>query len=154
MSEASDWLPDRSAERDDFRHFTTLQTRWNDHDGYRHVNNAHYHTYFDSAIMDYLLVQGGFDVLHGPIVPFTVENRCRYYRAVSFPEIVEVGLRVARLGDSSVRYALGIFCRGDTVIRAGGTFIDVFVTVSDGRPASIPTAIRAHLARLLSAAPG
>jgi acyl-CoA thioester hydrolase len=104
--------------------------------------------------MDYLLVRGGFDVLDGPVVPFTAENSCRYYRAVTFPEVVEVGLRVTRLGGSSVRYALGIFCQGDELIRAGGTFVDVFVSIVDSRPTLIPANIRAHLARLLVDADG
>lgn len=133
--------------RENFRYFTAIQVRWNDLDAYRHLNNARYHAFFDSAIMHCLTHDGGFDLLDGPVVPFTVENLCRFHRALSFPDLVEAGLRVARLGNSSVRYELGLFRAGDPQVCATGYFVDVFVDREEARPCPLPATIRAHLAQ-------
>ena len=138
---------DNTEVRDNFRYFTQMQVRWNDLDAYRHVNNARYHTFFDSVIMHCLTHDGGFDLLDGPVVPFTVENLCRFHRSLAFPDLVDAGLRVARLGTSSVRYELGLFRAGDPAVCATGYFVDVFVTRDAARPSPVPPAIRAHLAK-------
>lgn len=142
---------DNSEIRANFRYFFSIETRWNDLDAYRHVNNARYYAFFDSAIMHYLKTAGGFDVLDGPIVPFTVENMCRFHRAFEFPDVVDAGLRVARIGNSSVRYEIGLFKAGAEPVHATGYFIDVFVDRTTQRPSPIPAALRAHLSRLLDA---
>ncbi len=141
----SDSLPDKTARREDFRHFVAIQTRWNDLDSYHHVNNARYYAFFDTVIMDYLQVVGGFDLLHGPVLPFTVENRCRYFQSFTFPDVVDTGLRVARIGNTSACYELGLFKNGRPEIHAAGTFVDVFVDAETQTPVPIPTAIRQHL---------
>ena len=134
-----------------FGHFLSIPLRWNDMDPYRHMNNARYHAFFDSVIMHYLTVVGGFDLLDGPVVPFTVENCCRFHRGFAFPDVVDAGLSVARLGNSSVRYEMGLFRAGDEAVYATGYFVDVFVDRISNQPQAIPAAIRAHLAHLCAA---
>ncbi len=142
-------LPDATATRKDFQYFLRLQTRWNDMDAYRHLNNARYYAFFDTVIMEYLQGAGGFDCVNGPVLPFTRENMCRFFRAFTFPDVIEAGLRVAHLGNSSVRYELGLFKVGDLEIYAAGYFVDVFVAAATHQPVTIPPALRAHLAALL-----
>jgi acyl-CoA thioester hydrolase len=144
-------MPDQAARREDFGHFAIIQTRWNDLDSYRHLNNARYYAFFDTAIMGYLQVVGGFDLLNGPTVPFTIENGCRYFRSFTFPDVIEVGLRVARVGHSSVRYELGLFKQDFPELCAAGYFIDVFVDAVTQTPVSVPSDIRSHLERIASA---
>ena len=140
---------DHTETRENFRHFTAIQVRWNDLDACRHLNNARYHAFFDSVIMHFLIHVGGFDLLDGPSVPFTVENLCRFHRSLSFPDRVDAGLRVARLGTSSVRYEPGLFRAGESRVCATGYFVDVFVDRTSGRPVPLPADIRAHLASAL-----
>lgn len=139
--------------RDDFRYFHRIALRWNDLDAYRHVNNVRFYTFYDTVIMHYLTVDGGFDLLDGPVVPFTVENLCRFHNSLRYPATVECGLRVARIGNSSVRYDLGLFAQGEPAIVASGYFIDVFVDETE-QPCSIPAPLRVHLQRLLVPAQG
>ena len=144
----SDPKPHAEQTRGDFRYFHRIALRWNDLDAYRHVNNVRFYTFYDTVIMHYLTVDGGFDLLDGPVVPFTVENLCRYHNSLRYPATVECGLRVARIGHSSVRYELGLFAEGETPIAASGYFIDVFVDSSE-QPCRIPDPLRMHLERLL-----
>jgi len=134
--------------REDFKYCHAIALRWNDLDAYRHVNNVRFYTFYDTVIMHYLVVDGGFDLLDGPVVPFTVENLCRFHQSLTYPATVECGLRVARLGTSSVRYELGLFAEGVSSVVATGYFIDVFVD-STAKPCPIPDAIRGHLERIL-----
>lgn len=145
-------MPDAASpgeSRANYPYFVAIPLHWNDQDPYRHLNNARYYTFFDSTIMHYLTVAGGFDLLDGDVVPFTVENNCRFHKGFRFPDVVDAGLRVARLGSSSVRYELGLFRAGDDEVYATGYFVDVFVDRAGGRPQPIPEAIRAHLGHLL-----
>lgn len=138
--------------RDDFRYFHRIALRWNDLDAYRHVNNVRFYAFYDTVIMHYLTVDGGFDLLDGPVVPFTVENLYRFHSSLRYPATVECGLRVARIGNSSVRYELGLFAAGEAAIAASGYFIDVFVDETE-KPCTIPDPLRAHLQRLLVPSP-
>ena len=140
-----DSIPDKATRRDDFRHFVAIQTRWNDLDPYRHVNNARYYAFFDTVIMEYLQIIGGFDVLNGPVLPYTIENCCRFFRSLTFPDVIDAGLRVAKIGNTSVRYELGLFKQGLTEIHAAGYFVDVFVNARTQIPMPIPPDIKRHL---------
>lgn len=135
--------------RDQFAHFLSIPTRWKDNDVYGHVNNVVYYSYFDTVITRYLIVECQIDIVGGPVVPFTVENMCRYRRSLSFPEVVDAGLRVARLGNSSVRYEIGLFRQGRQDAAAVGYFVDVFVDRGTGKSVRIPQEIRAVLERLV-----
>jgi acyl-CoA thioester hydrolase len=136
--------------RDDYLRFSTLETRWMDNDVYGHVNNALYYGFFDTAINDYLIAEGGLDIVNGPVIAFTVESQCQYLRPISFPGSVDVGLRVRKLGTSSVRYELAIFKAGETVAAAAGYFVHVFVERASQRPTPMPESIRDALERLVT----
>lgn len=140
---------DSTEVRENFRHFLPLQVRWNDLDAYRHLNNARYYAFYDSVIMHYLMIEGGFDLLDGELVPFTVENWCRFHHALNFPDRIEAGLRVAHLGNTSVRYEMGLFRAGEPQVHATGYFVDVFVERESGKPTALPADLRAHLIRLM-----
>src|SRR6185503_5645559 len=120
--------------RADYRHFTTLTTRWQDNDIYGHVNNALYYGFFDTAINEYLIAEGGLDINAGDVIAFAAESQCQYLRPLAFPEVIEVGLRVGKLGNSSVRYELAIFKRGEDFAAAAGYFVHVFVDRRTQRP--------------------
>jgi acyl-CoA thioester hydrolase len=139
--------------RADFPHFLTLQTRWLDNDIYGHVNNALYYAFFDTAINQYLIAAGGLDIHSGSVVGFAVETHCQFMQPVAFPDVIEVGLRVGKLGRSSVRYELAIFKLGESQAAAAGHFVHVFVERAERRAVPIPAPIRAALERLLTDAP-
>src|SRR4030088_3388846 len=96
-----------------YRHFRTITTRWHDNDVYGHVNNVVFYAYFDTVVNAYYVAEGGLDIHAGAVLGLVVETLCRYHRPIEFPDIVEAGLRVARLGTTSVRHEIGLFRRGD-----------------------------------------
>ncbi len=98
--------------RADYKHFLTIPTRWMDNDIYGHVNNVVYYSWFDTVINEYLIRAGGLDIHNAPIVGFCVDSGCTYKQSFSFPEPISAGLRVSKLGNSSVRYEVGLFGEG------------------------------------------
>jgi acyl-CoA thioester hydrolase len=137
--------------RSGFPHFLVVPTRWMDNDVYGHVNNVVYYSYFDTVINRYLIAEGGLDIAGGPVIGVAAESHCRYRRAVAFPGDVEAGLRVGKLGRSSVRYEVGIFTPGEDEAAAEGWFVHVFVDRVTRRPAALPDRLREALARLVPA---
>ncbi len=135
--------------RDEYPRFTTLQLRWMDNDVYGHVNNALYYGFFDTAINQYLIAEGGLDIANSAVIAFTVESQCQYLRPISFPGAIDVGLRVGKLGNSSVRYELAIFKQDEMAAAAAGYFVHVFVERATQRPTPMPSAIRVALEQLL-----
>jgi acyl-CoA thioester hydrolase len=137
--------------RADYRHFLAIPTRWMDNDVYGHVNNVTYYSYFDTAVNEHLISAGGLDIRSAPVVGFVVETSCRFHRPLSFPDTVDAGLRVTRLGTSSVAYEIGLFSRGIDEPAATGRFVHVWVDRDTVRPAAIPARIRAALEPLVVA---
>ncbi len=134
--------PDRAG----FRHFTTVQTRWGDNDVYGHVNNVVYYSFFDTAVNRYLIEAGALDIAAGAVIGLVVETQCRYHAPLAFPDVLEVGIRVARIGTSSVRYEVGVFRQGgDDAAAADGHFVHVYVDRATRRPTPLPEALRAAL---------
>ncbi|WP_322979434.1 thioesterase family protein [Pseudomonas sp. C11] len=136
--------------RGDYRHFQPITTRWHDNDIYGHVNNVTYYSYFDSAVNAYLIAEGGLDIHGGEVVGFVVSSSCDYFASIAFPDAIEVGLRVGKLGNSSVQYELAIFRAGEEQACAAGRFVHVFVDRVSNRPVNIPASLRAALLGLLS----
>lgn len=134
--------------RSEYLHFQTIATRWHDNDIYGHVNNVVYYSYFDSAVNTYLIEVGGLDIQHGEVVAFVVSSSCDYFSAIAFPEKLEVALRVAKLGNSSVTYELAIFKTGEASACAAGRFVHVFVARESQRPQPIPALLRSALTLL------
>ena len=129
--------------RDRYRHFRTIQTRWRDNDVYGHVNNVVYYQYFEAIVVRFLMEEVGPDWLKAPFIPLAVETQCRFRRPLSFPETVEAGLRISRLGGSSVIQTLALFGEGDDQPAATGRFVHVYVERETNRPTPIPAAFRA-----------
>ena len=148
MSASSGKRPE-PARRAAFGHVLVVPTRWMDNDVYGHVNNVVYYSYFDTVINGYLIEAGGLDIHHGTVVGLAIETACRFHRSFAFPEVVEAGLAVGRLGSSSVRYEIGLFGAGEDEARADGHFVHVFVDRASRRPVPIPPPLRAALERLL-----
>jgi acyl-CoA thioester hydrolase len=135
--------------RADFPHLLEIQTRWNDNDVYGHVNNVVYYAYFDTVINRYLIEQGGLDIDRSPVIGVCVESQCAYEHSIAFPDVLHAGLRTVKLGNSSVRYQIGIF-HGE-VLCATGSFVHVFVDRKTRRPTPIPAQIRDALQRIAAA---
>lgn len=139
--------------RVEYPHFLMLSTRWMDNDIYGHVNNALYYAFFDTAINEYLIAEGGLDITASRVIGLAAETHCQFMQALAFPEVVEVGLRVGKLGNSSVRYELAIFKQNEAHASATGYFVHVFVDRETRRAVPIPEKIRAALERLQMTTP-
>lgn len=124
--------------RSGWRHFSEIQTRWGDNDVYGHVNNTVYYTWFDSAVNHWLIRKGLLDIRHSPIVSLVVETGCSYFESVAYPELVDLGLRVDRIGRSSVTYGLGVFRKESDLAAAVGRFVHVAVDRETRRPVPLP----------------
>ncbi len=135
----------REMTRADFKHFLTIPTRWMDNDVYGHVNNVVYYSWFDTVINEYLIRVGGLDIHNAPVVGFAVDSGCTYRKSFAFPEPVQAGLRVTKLGNSSVRYEVGLFGEGDETPRATGFFVHVFVDRAASKSVPVPAPIRSAL---------
>jgi acyl-CoA thioester hydrolase len=131
-----------------YRHFQRIPTRWMDNDVYGHVNNVVYYSYFDTVVNQYLIEQGVLEIETSPVIGLVVETQCRYFAPITFPDLVTAGLRVARLGNSSVRYEVGLFRNDEEAASAQGHFIHVYVDRTARRPAQLPAPMRAALARI------
>ncbi len=141
-------MPDSLPQRADYRHFQPITTRWHDNDVYGHVNNVTYYGFFDTAVNTYLIERGALDIHEGEVVGFVVSSACDYFASVAFPECIEVGLRVGKLGNSSVQYELAVFKAGEEEACAAGRFVHVFVDRASNRPVDIPPALREALQSL------
>jgi acyl-CoA thioester hydrolase len=130
------------ATRAEFAHFLAIPTRWMDNDAYGHVNNVVYYSFFDTAVNRLLIDRGVLRIGSSPVIGLVVETGCRYHRPLAFPDAVEVGIRVAHLGTSSVRYELGVFREGDDLAAAEGHFVHVYVDRETRQPAPLPDALR------------
>jgi len=135
--------------RANYRHFLVIPTRWIDNDLYGHVNNVRYYEYFDTVVNRYYIDAGGLDIHAGPTIGLVVETMCRYHQPITYPETVDAGLRVARLGTSSICHEIGLFRQGDEAAAATGHFIHVFVDRASRKPMAIPARIRTALERLV-----
>ena len=120
-----------------------------DNDVYGHVNNVTYYSYFDTAVNEHLIRAAGLDIHAAPAVGLVVETSCRFHKTLSFPDVVDAGLRVAKLGSSSVRYEIGLFRRGDEEPAASGHFVHVWVDRVTRRPTQVPAVVRSALAALV-----
>ncbi len=140
----------------DYPHHCALETRWMDNDIYGHLNNVVYYSLFDSVINRYLIGEGGLDIHHGGVIGFAVQSSCTFAGSVAYPDALAGGLRIAKLGSSSVRYEVAIFLASDGEdgsARAFGDFTHVFVDRATQRPTPIPEPLRAAMAKLLRPAP-
>jgi acyl-CoA thioester hydrolase len=134
--------------RSAWRVFRTLATRWADNDVYGHVNNVVHYSWFDTAVNAHLIEQGALDIHAGEVIGLVVETQCNYFAPLTFPHPVEAGLRVARIGASSVRYEIGLFAPGEPLCAARGHFIHVYVDRATRKPVPLPARLRQVLEKL------
>jgi len=135
--------------RDAYRYFQAIPTRWIDNDVYGHVNNVVYYSYFDTIVNQYLIEHGALDIEISQVVGLVVETGCQYFSPITFPDAVTAGLRVTRVGTSSVRYEIGIFRNAEQVASAQGSFIHVYVDRTTRRSTPLPAALRTAVERIL-----
>ncbi len=135
--------------REGYRHLLAVPTRWMDNDVYGHVNNVVYYSYFDTVVNGYLISSCALDIEKSPVIGLVVETKCRYFKPITFPDAVHAGLRVARLGNSSVRYEVGIFRNNEETAAAQGHFVHVYVDREARRPTALPFEMREALERLV-----
>lgn len=155
MSGETSWAAPSAPGRDvpltraDFSHLLPITTRWMDVDVYGHVNNVVYYSYFDTAVNEHLIRHGVLDPLTNTIIGLVVETRCVYFRSLTFPAPVEAGVRVSRLGSSSVRYEIALFQGDPDTAAAQGHFVHVYVDRASQRPVPIPDPVRAVIGALV-----
>jgi acyl-CoA thioester hydrolase len=137
----------------DYPHWQTVPLRWKDNDVYGHVNNVVHYSLMDTVINTWLITRGGLDITSGDVIGLCVESHCAYHASVSFPESLRIGLRVAHLGRSSVRYEIGMYSdSAEDLLVAEGHFVHVFVDRESRRPVEVAGKLRESLAELTSAA--
>lgn len=136
---------DAPLDRATFRVWRRFTTRWADNDAYGHVNNTIYYQWFDSAVNAWMVEQQMLDIAKGNPIGLVAETRCTYFEPLAFPQDVEVGLAVARLGRSSIRYRIGVFADGNKQAAAQGEFVHVVVDRASRRPVDIPATWRERL---------
>jgi acyl-CoA thioester hydrolase len=134
-----------AAKRGAYRHFQEITTRWMDNDVYGHVNNVVYYSWFDTAVNQFLVAAGVLDIERSPVIGLVIETQCNYFAPVAFPDRIVAGIAVSRLGNSSVRYEVGIFRGDDDTASAQGHFVHVYVDRTTRRPQALPEALRAIL---------
>jgi acyl-CoA thioester hydrolase len=133
----------------DFAHFSDITTRWIDNDVYGHINNVVYYEFFDTAVNGYLIAQGALDIAKGEVIGLVVETHCNYFKPVAFPDRLRAGLRVAKMGTSSVTYNVGIFRNDDDIAAAQGHFVHVYVDRATSKPVPLPEALKKALGKLV-----
>ncbi|MFZ6673848.1 acyl-CoA thioesterase [Undibacterium sp. Xuan67W] len=134
--------------RGQFQHFHTIQTRWMDNDAYGHVNNVIYYSWFDTVVNQFLIVNQALDIEKSQEIGLVIETQCNYLASVAFPDVISAGVTVSKLGNSSVRYEIGIFKNDEEMAAAQGHFVHVYVDRESRRPVSIPEKIRSLLSTL------
>lgn len=140
----------RDAPRSAFPHFLVIPTRWMDNDVYGHVNNVQYYSFFDTAVNQFLIARGVLDIHQGEVVGFVVDSGCSYFRSIAFPDVVHAGIRVAKVGTSSVRYEIALYRNDDPLPCAAGHFVHVYVERSSSRAVPIPDAVLLVLTTIAS----
>jgi acyl-CoA thioester hydrolase len=136
--------------RNTYKVFRDITTRWMDNDVYGHVNNVVYYSWFDTAVNAHLIEQGALDIHHGDTIGLVIETQCNYFAPLAFPQTVQAGIRVAKLGASSVRYEVGLFAQGEDLCAACGHFVHVYVHKDTRRPVqSLPLNLKSVLEKLV-----
>jgi acyl-CoA thioester hydrolase len=145
-------MPKRLPCRAEYRFFLEISTRWMDNDVYRHVNNVTYYSWFDTVVARFLLGSGAINLTDSAVIGVVVETLCRYHAPIAFPDTITAGLRVERLGTTSIRYGIAIFREDEDTASAEGHFVHVYVDrATQLRPTPLPEALRQAAAALVVA---
>lgn len=135
--------------RSQYRAWRPIATRWMDNDVYGHVNNVVYYSFFDTAVNAWLVEQGLLNIESGPVIGLVAETGCTYLKPIAFPQEVQAGIAVGRIGNSSVRYDVGLFLHGEPLPAAQGFFVHVYVDRTTRRPQPLTDAWRQKLLPML-----
>jgi acyl-CoA thioester hydrolase len=130
----------------DFTFFETITLRWADNDAYGHINNAHYYSFFDTAVDGFLLTNDLRQYISGDLQTLVVASECRYHSQVSAPGLIQVGVRVGKMGNSSVTYEVAVFTMDSDLAAAQGLFVHVCVNKETQHPAALPQSFRDAIA--------
>lgn len=128
--------------RADYARFVTLTTRWADNDAYGHVNNVVWYAFIDTAVNQLLIEAGLLDVSRSEVIGVVVESGCRYHAPAAYPDVIHAGVRVGRVGSSSIRYEVGMFRNDEDQACAEGFFVHVMVARETMRPVAVPEGLR------------
>lgn len=131
-----------------YRHFQAMPTRWNDNDVYGHVNNSVYYFFFDTIVNCWLMDNGLLEIGKSETIGLVVETGCSFFAPITYPDVVHGGLRVSKVGSSSVTYEIGLFNNDDDQCAAKGHFIHVYVDEKTRRPVKLSDDMRAKLDQL------
>ncbi len=142
-------MPATPNSRQDYKAFCTITTRWMDNDVYGHMNNVVHYSLFDTAVNSWLMEQGVLDPHKGEQVGLVVETGCKYFAEMAFPDVITAGLRVTKLGTSSVVYEVGLFRNDAEEAAAQGFFVHVYVDKTSRKPMPLNEALREVLQRLV-----
>lgn len=141
---------DKSVTRAAYRYALPIATRWSDCDAYGHVNNAIYYAMMDQVVTRYILSVGVIAMETSPSIGLCVSSACEFHQSLEFPEVVDARLRIARIGEKSVRYEIALFKDGIADPAATGHFVHVYVDRHTRKPVSLTAEQRAALAPLLA----
>lgn len=133
---------------DAYPHKLKIPTRWMDNDVYGHVNNAVYYFYFDTLVNTWLIENGLLEIGKSETIGLVVETGCTYFAPMSYPETITAGLRVAKIGTSSVRYEIALFSEGKTEAAAQGHFVHVYVDEKNRKPQIISAMMKTKLSQI------
>lgn len=131
--------------RNAFKRWFPIQTRWSDNDVYGHVNNVAYYSWFDTAINQLLIEAGVLNMAQPRVLGLVVHTACDYFASVAYPQCIDLGVRVARIGNSSVQYELGVFVKSQDSSAALGQFVHVYVDAHTRKPCALPENLRQFL---------
>lgn len=135
--------------RSDFPRLLPIPTRWMDQDPYGHVNNVEYYSYFDTVVNDHLIREAGLDVVNTPVIGLVVETKCRFMKEISFPQTVHAGMRIPRIGNSSITYEIALFRDDEADCAAFGHFVHVYVDRKTRETVRVPDQVRDAVAPFL-----
>lgn len=141
-------MPGAKTTRADYKYTTPITTRWMDNDVYAHINNVVYYSFFDTVVNGYLIAEGALDIGNSDVIGLVVETQCNYFAPLAFPDKVEGALRVDHVGNSSVRYEVGIFKKGEDAPAAEGHFVHVYVDRKTRRPTALPKPLKEALEKV------
>ena len=136
------------SKREDYKYIIEIPTRWIDNDVYGHVNNVVYYSFFDTAVNYALIDFGLLDYNKSNIIGLVVETSCTYHQSISFPDIIDAGIKIDRLGNSSVKYNIGLFKKEEDGPCATGYFVHVYVDRENRKPHQLPASFKKKLKNL------
>ena len=135
--------------REDYQKFYPLSTRWMDNDMFGHINNVVYYSFFDTAVTHFLIETGILRLKNNPIVFYVVHTSCNFITSLSYPEEIEAGIMLKKIGKTSITYGVSVFKKGTISAAAYGEFIHVLVDRNSNKATPIPEDIRQKIKSLM-----